>query len=80
MVSFSDVKTILNNIMQGSQTTLGHKVNLQNKHAEPSFPDFYGVFTNAQLKAAKARGLWLIQPEVLPRPERLGQRATRPIW
>lgn len=72
MVTFTDVKTILNNIMQGSQNTLGHKVNLVNKHAEPSFPDFYGDFTNAQLQAAKARGLQLIQPEVLPPPGQVG--------
>jgi hypothetical protein len=77
MVSFGDVKTILNKIMQGSTTALGHTVNLQNKHAEPSFPDFYGNFTNAQLKTAKARGLWLIQPEVLPPPGTVGTKGDQ---
>jgi hypothetical protein len=68
MTTFADIKTILNNVMQGSVTALGHQVNLQNKHIEPTFPDFYGDFTNAQLQAAFARGKQLIQPDVLPPP------------
>jgi hypothetical protein len=77
MATFADVKTILNKIMQGSVTTLGHKVNLQNKHNEPSFPDFYGDFTNAQLKAGMSRGLQLIQPEIIPPPGTVGTQGDQ---
>jgi hypothetical protein len=74
MVSFADVKTIFNNIMNGSEVTLGHKVNLQNKHTEQSFPDLYGDFTKQQLLDGKARGRQLIQPEVLPPPGTVGTK------
>jgi hypothetical protein len=70
MVSFIDVKNILSKA--ASHANVG-VVDLQTKH-DPSFPNLYGDFTNAQLKAGVAKGRRLIQPELIPAAGVIGTR------
>ena len=73
MPGFADVKLILKAAAANAAVGV---VNLQIKHADASFPDLYGDFTNAQLQAAVARGRRLIDPALVPAPGTIGKRGA----
>ena len=71
--TFNHMKAIFNKAMAASKANIG-EVNLQNKHASPNYPNFYGEFTNAQLQATVARGLPFFQPGIIPKPGEIGDK------
>jgi hypothetical protein len=71
MPIFNDIKTIFNRAMAASQQKIGH-VDLPGAHESQMFPDLYGNFTSAQLKAGSAFGIPFFQPGVIPPPGTIG--------
>jgi hypothetical protein len=71
MPVFNDIKAIFNKAMAASQHKNGN-FDLPQEHESQMFPDLYGNFTNAQLKAGSALGVPFFQPGIIPPPGTIG--------